>query len=67
MGKSKQGQKDRKVENSGKTAGKEIPMWLTATLLFAAAGMCIYGALRGEMHDVLIKAVNICMECIGLG
>ncbi len=28
--------------------------------------MC-YGISRGEMSVVLEKAVNICMECIGIG
>lgn len=28
--------------------------------------MC-YGIFRGEMSVVLEKAVNICMECIGIG
>mgnify|MGYP004471422749 FL=1 len=35
----------------------------------AAAGilMMVYGIYRGEMAVVLTKAVNICMECIGIG
>ena len=37
-------------------------------LLLAAGIACIaYGAARGEMEVVFTKAVNICMECIGLG
>ncbi len=36
-------------------------------LLLAAGGFLVIGALRGEVHTVLIKAVNICLECIGLG
>lgn len=34
---------------------------LTAVLFVA------HGILRGEMSVVLNKAVNICLECIGLG
>ena len=40
---------------------------ITYILLVLAIGMCIYGAVTGEMQTVLTKAINICMECIGLG
>ncbi|MBQ2991815.1 MAG: hypothetical protein IJD60_11120 [Clostridia bacterium] len=33
----------------------------------AAAGFIAYGVYRGEVSVVLKKAVNICLECIGLG
>ncbi len=33
----------------------------------AAAALLIAGVLNGGMRDVLIKAINICTECIGLG
>ncbi len=29
--------------------------------------MMVWGIFRGEMSVVLEKAVNICMECIGIG
>jgi hypothetical protein len=32
-----------------------------------AAAFLFYGISRGEMGVVLNKAVNICLECIGLG
>lgn len=32
-----------------------------------AAAFFIAGICNGTMHDVLIKAINICTECIGLG
>ncbi len=40
---------------------------MAVILLAAALAMCLFGAATGEMEDVLFKAVNICMECIGLG
>lgn len=35
----------------------------------AAVGLWMmgYGIWRGEMKVVLEKAINICMECIGIG
>lgn len=38
-------------------------------VLIAAAGfaMMSFGIYRGEMAVVLQKAVNICLECIGIG
>ena len=45
----------------------EFPEKWTVLFLIAAVGLCIFGAASGDMTDVFIKAVNICMECIGLG
>lgn len=38
-------------------------------LILIAVSVCFIalGVFRGEAHTVLTKAVNICMECIGLG
>ena len=46
---------------------EEMPRGVTAVLLLAAAASCLFGILRGETAAIFIKAVNICMECIGLG
>lgn len=36
-------------------------------LYVAAIIMLIAGIMNGGMYDVLVKAINICTECIGLG
>lgn len=36
-------------------------------LCLAAVALIIAGILNGGMYDVLVKAINICTECIGLG
>lgn len=36
-------------------------------LLAAAVTLLVVGVLRGEAATVLTKAVNICLECIGIG
>lgn len=46
--------------------GKKMTAVRTFALAISAA-MIIGGAMRGEMAVVLHKAVNICLECIGLG
>lgn len=36
-------------------------------IMVSAIAMTAYGVYRGEMPIVLNKAINICLECIGLG
>ena len=36
-------------------------------LALAGAAFILIGIYRGEVAVVLTKAVNICMECIGIG
>lgn len=38
-------------------------------IILAALGICmaVIGIFRGEDGTVLKKAVNICLECIGIG
>ncbi|WP_077609355.1 CD1871A family CXXC motif-containing protein [Clostridium sp. Marseille-P2415] len=44
-----------------------IKLKLQAFTCIIAAVFLVYGISRGEMAIVLNKAVNICLECIGLG
>ncbi|KMZ53713.1 CD1871A family CXXC motif-containing protein [Dorea sp. D27] len=41
--------------------------WIQAALLSTAALFIYIGMTRGEAVTVLTKAVNICLECIGIG
>ena len=40
---------------------------LRAGLYGLAALLVALGVLNGGLNDVLVKAINICTECIGLG
>jgi hypothetical protein len=37
------------------------------TLLAAAIAATAFGIYRGEVQEVLLKAINLCLECIGIG
>lgn len=37
------------------------------TLLFTSLVFIMFGVIREEPKTVLKKAVNICLECIGIG
>ena len=41
--------------------------WIWAGLAALALLFLAIGAARGEVTTVFKKAVNICMECIGIG
>ncbi len=49
-----------------KQPGKGIAIG-RACLYAAAIALVVLGVLNGGMYDVLVKAINICTECIGLG
>ena len=59
------------MENNNKRINKGIAEGtrrrIAGVLLVAAVMMIIYGMYRGEVSVVLNKAINVCLECIGLG
>lgn len=40
---------------------------IAGVILILAVLMIVYGIDRGEVSIVLNKAINVCLECIGLG
>ena len=40
---------------------------ITVALLVVSLIMIVSGAMLGEADTVLNKAINVCMECIGIG
>ncbi|WP_392486501.1 CD1871A family CXXC motif-containing protein [Haloimpatiens sp. FM7315] len=42
-------------------------VFLTYGILFFSLVFILRGVYRGEVSTVLKKAINICLECIGIG
>ena len=49
---------------SEKTTGRNV---IRVIIVAAAVALIVLGVMNGGMFDVLVKAINICTECIGLG
>jgi len=41
--------------------------WSGVVLAIIGILLMVFGIYRGEMSVVFTKAINICMECIGIG
>lgn len=41
--------------------------WTGVVLAIIGILLMVFGIYRGEMSVVFTKAINICMECIGIG
>ena len=47
---------------------KQVSLWPMRFIMYAIAVLFIVlGIVNGGLRDVLVKAINICTECIGLG
>ena len=46
---------------------EKIRFSLTILTMIISTGFIYYGIHRGEPMMVMMKAVRVCMECIGLG
>ena len=55
---------EKEVRSVANRKHRQILSWL---LLIAAICMIGFGILRYEQAIVLKKAINICLECIGIG
>ena len=65
-GKSVEDKKLASVKMEKKTGMKGV--WVTrGVLLTVAVAFIVLGIFNGGMQDVLLKAINICTQCIGLG
>ena len=47
---------------------KVSTIWTLRAVFFVLAGAFrVYGVLSNEHYEVLMKAIMICLECIGIG
>lgn len=65
--------RSRRAEGTENGRRKEAQMYgsghryIRYVILAAAAAACICGALGGQTQAVMNKAVQICLECCGIG
>lgn len=64
-----EGQRNGRPGSSERQSNRQTGAPLSAGMFLAVLGLAMmgFGICRGEMAVVMEKAVNICMECIGIG
>lgn len=68
MDKFKNQSMDKSIEEFNRRFFKKFSgIFMRWVLLCLAVVFILLGIYRGETQDVLRKAVNICLECIGIG
>lgn len=56
------------ISDLRKLLSNNVSLWVVRGVVFAVGvTFIVLGVLNGGANDVLIKAINICTECIGLG
>ena len=48
-------------------SSRHLNIFISFSLIAIAAAFIIIGLMRGEQTEVLLKAIRICLECIGIG
>jgi hypothetical protein len=43
------------------------PSLIRGMFIILGVGLMIFGAFRGELTELMKKAVTVCLECIGIG
>ncbi|MDY3919812.1 MAG: CD1871A family CXXC motif-containing protein [Candidatus Limivivens sp.] len=47
---------------------KKGKLWMVrGIVILLAVSFILFGIMQGEPYEVLKKAVNICLQCIGIG
>lgn len=46
---------------------KKLPRFLGGAAALLGIALMIWGICRGELEVLFTKAINICLECIGIG